>query len=60
MATITRDDGKEVSDKEKEAVLIKLGMTKEYANFVIAMEKGEIDGDVIAMSEEEIAKENQS
>lgn len=49
MATVTRADGEAVSREEMLAALIALGMDAVYAEFVLAMEAGEVDGDVVVV-----------
>lgn len=39
----------ELTDEQMIEIFIKLGMTKEYAEFVLAMQKGEINGDIAAV-----------
>jgi hypothetical protein len=52
MATVTRADGEAVSREEQLAALIALGMDALYAEFVLAMEAGEVSGDVVVVLEE--------
>lgn len=48
MATITTDEGQPVTDQETRIrVLLALGMSRVDAEFVVALEDGEVDGDVI-------------
>lgn len=52
MAQVTHEDGSPVTDEEFIAVMVASGMTEEYARFVLALEKGETDGDVVAVDED--------
>ena len=51
MATVTNNDGKPVSREEQIEALVAAGMSREYAEFVVALEAGEVDGEVIALEE---------
>lgn len=53
MAEITVRDGQPLSEEEKLAVLIELGMTEEGALFVLAVSSGEIAGDLVTLSDGE-------
>lgn len=52
MAQVTREDGETVSREEQLAALIALGMDAIYAEFVLAMEAGEVSGDVVVILQE--------
>ena len=52
MAKITDVDGVELTEKEQIAVMVALGMTESYARFVLAMQRGEIDGDVVMVDKD--------
>lgn len=52
MAKITNEQGEPVSREEALAALIELGMDPQYAEFVLAMEAGEVSGDVVAVLKE--------
>jgi hypothetical protein len=52
MAEIVAADGHKLTRDEQIEVLVTLGMTREYATFVIAMEAGEVDGDVVIVDED--------
>ena len=52
MATVTNEQGEPVSREEVLAALIELGMEPLYAGFVLAMEAGEVQGDVVAVLNE--------
>jgi len=49
MATITDNEGKPVSEREQIAALVSLGMSREQAQFLVALEAGRVSGDVVAM-----------
>lgn len=51
MATVKSTDGQELTKEERVAVLMAMGMTRTDAEFTVALEDGEIDGDVIEVSE---------
>lgn len=53
MAKITNEQGEPVSREEALAALIELGMDPQYAEFVLAMEAGEVSGDVVAVLQED-------
>lgn len=52
MATITDPAGKPVSEREQIAALVNLGMSREYARFVVALTAGRTSGDVVALDED--------
>ena len=59
MATVTTVDGQPVDRTVQIEALVAGGMSREYAEFVVAMEAGEVDGDVITLEGEE-SDENRS
>ncbi len=58
MATITTDDGQPVDYETRVQILMATGMSRVDAEFVIALEDGEIDGDIIEVEDGEIGDEN--
>lgn len=57
MAKVTNEQGVPVSHEEALAALIALGMDAQYAEFVLAMEAGEVSGDVVAVLPESNAED---
>lgn len=51
MATIERLDGVLLTEKEKEDAMVAAGMSRSYARFVLAMERGDIGGDVVVLDD---------
>lgn len=52
MATVSGPDGQEISEEEQVAALVAAGMSEEQARFVIALESGKIDGDIVEVDAE--------
>lgn len=52
MAKVTRADGEPPSRSEAVAALVALGMDAQYAAFVLAMDAGEVQGDVVVILSE--------
>lgn len=60
MAEITRQDGQELTEAERLRVLMGLGMSAEYARFVLAMQRGEVEGDLVEVgADEEIVEDDE-
>lgn len=49
-------DGHGLTYEERVAVMMAAGMTESYAHFTVAMQNGEITGDLEEISEEEMLK----
>jgi hypothetical protein len=52
MATVTDADGQAVSRETQVAALVATGMPAEFAHFVVALEQGDVTGDVIELDDE--------
>jgi len=47
MAQITADDGRELTKEERIAILVGMGMSRDYAQFVVALDDGKVSGDLV-------------
>lgn len=52
MATVTDADGQPVSREQQIAALVASGMSEEYARFVVAVEQGDLPGDLLPLEDD--------
>jgi len=54
VAKVIGADGEQPGHSDAVAALVALGMDEQYAEFVLAMEAGEVQGDVVAVLNEDV------
>lgn len=52
MATVTDEQGQAVSRETQIDALVASGIPREYAKFIVAVEAGEVSGDVVMLDED--------